>query len=280
MTALLPDRTGPEAPASGPAPGRDLRSRAAALAAPSAAVVAVLVGWELLARGPLDGTVPRASAVARTLGPLLAAGPFWQGLGETVFAAATGLVIAVLVGVPVGVVLGRSAVVFASTRFPFEFLKPIPPIVILPLAVLVLGPSRRMAVALVVFGCFFGIVTQTMSGVRDVDPVALDTARSFRLGAIARLQHVVLPSALPFVATAVRVAGSFALIVAVVSELVGGAPGIGRDLLLAQGAGDTAATYAYVTVFGVLGLAVNRVLAALERRVLHWHPSVRSEVRP
>ncbi len=246
---------------------------------PLAALAVVLAGWELLARGPLHDTVPAASTVLTTMVSLAATGSFWQNLAETLLSALVGLGLSVLVGVPVGVLFGTSSPVYRSTRFPFEFLKPIPPIVVLPLVILVLGPSREMAFLLVFFGCFFGIVTQTMGGVRDVDPVAIDTARSFQLGRAARLRHIVLPSALPFIATSVRIAGSVALIVAVVSELVGGAPGLGRELLLAQGAGDTAATYAYVTFFGLVGLVANSALGRLERRLLHWHPSVRGAVR-
>jgi ABC-type nitrate/sulfonate/bicarbonate transport system permease component len=159
-----------------------------------------------------------------------------------------------------------------------EFLKPIPPVVLIPLLLLTMGPSERLGLVLVVFGCVWPILVQTSYGVRDADPVALDTVRSFGLSAPQRLRRVILPSAAPFLVTGMRIAAGAAFVIAVVSELIGGAPGLGKDILLAQNAGLYAKTYALVLATGILGLALYLVIGRLERWALHWHPSVRAEV--
>jgi ABC-type nitrate/sulfonate/bicarbonate transport system permease component len=197
---------------------------------------------------------------------------------DTLQAALGGFLVALAIGVPLGVLLGLSDAAERSTRLVVEFLKPIPPVVLIPLLLLTMGPSERMGLFLVAFGCVWPILVQTSYGVQDADPVALDTARSFRLSRAQRIRRVVLPSAAPFVVTGLRIAAGAALVIAVVSELIGGAPGLGKDILLAQNAGLAAKTYAMVVATGLLGLALYVAIGRLERWALHWHPSVRGEV--
>lgn len=245
----------------------------------AATVALVLLGWQLLVTGPLRDK-PFAD-VPQILGQLVefAGDPaFWSSLGQTLAVALAGLALSALVGIVLGVLIGQSETAYRSTRLVMEVLKPIPPIVILPLLVLVMGPTSSMGVALVFFGGVFVLATQTAYGVHDVDPVMHETARSFRLTPAQRMRNLVLPTALPFVATGIRVSAGAALVIAIVSEIVGGAPGLGKDLVLAQTTGDYPAIYAMVVVFGILGLLLNTVLMAVERRVLFWHASVRSEV--
>jgi ABC-type nitrate/sulfonate/bicarbonate transport system permease component len=115
-------------------------------------------------------------------------------------------------------------------------------------------------------------------GVQDVDPVAMDTARSYGLGRWARIRHVVWPTALPYVMTGLRLAAAVALILAVTAELVIGNPGIGNRLAVAQSSGATDNTYALVVVAGILGVIVNLGARWVERRSLSWHQSQRADV--
>lgn len=245
-----------------------------------AGVALILVVWQLVAvAGVFGAGLPAVPAVATRLGALLAAGTMWTALGQTLAIALVGLVASAVIGVLLGVLIGRSRVVRAATLVVVEFLKPIPPIVVLPLMVLVLGPTTQMAWVLVVIGCALSITIQTIAGVEDTDPVALATARSYGLGSGEILWRIVLPSALPFIGTAMRLAAPAALVVAVVAGLLGGAPGLGSSLYQAQAAGDFATLWALVVILGVLGVIVQSVSAALEHRVLAWHPAHR-EVHP
>ncbi|MCI9889826.1 ABC transporter permease subunit [Micrococcales bacterium 31B] len=239
-------------------------------------LAAAAVIWQLVALSPLGSDAfPTFTTTLASLVTVLASPEFWNALGTTVGLALAGLVSAGVAGVIVGLLVGTSPAARAATLAVFEFLKPIPPIVILPLLVLVLGPTASMTWALIFFGCVLAIVMQTVDGVNDTDPVTRDTARSYGMGRAEILWHVVLPSAAPFIGTAMRVAAPVSLIIAVVGGLLGGGPGLGQSLLTAQTSGDYPTLYALVLVLGVLGLIFVGASTAIERRILHWHPSYR-----
>jgi ABC-type nitrate/sulfonate/bicarbonate transport system permease component len=116
---------------------------------------------------------------------------------------------------------------------------------------------------------------QVIYGVQNVDAVAADTSRAYRLRRRRRITAVVLPSAAPFIATGLRVAGVTALLLSIVTELVGGASGLGFQITRAENAAHYTDLYALVVVTGVLGIAVNTALVRLERRTLRWLPEHR-----
>jgi ABC-type nitrate/sulfonate/bicarbonate transport system permease component len=130
-------------------------------------------------------------------------------------------------------------------------------------------------VFLAAFASFWILMLQTIYGVQDVDPVASDTARSFGIPATERLLRVTMPSAMPYIATGMRVASSVALILAVTAELVIGSPGLGRSINLARSGANVQLMYALIVVTGALGWGLNAGFAWAERRTLHWHPSHR-----
>src|SRR5204862_6664689 len=116
---------------------------------------------------------------------------------------ALGLGTAAELAVPVGILLGASDFPASAFRLPIEFLRPIPSAVLIPLLCLTLGTRLRSEVFLATFGAFWPLLRQTMYGVRDVDPLALDTGRSFGLGRLERLSRITLPSSVPYIATGI-----------------------------------------------------------------------------
>ncbi|MGH8876150.1 MAG: ABC transporter permease, partial [Stackebrandtia sp.] len=196
---------------------------------------------------------------------------------DTLVAWAQGLAIAVIAGVACGVVIGSVPVLRAVTASTIEFLRPIPSVALIPLAVLLFGTGIESTLLLIVYAAFWQVLVQTIAGVADIDPVAADTARSFRLSVPRRLWHLVLPTALPYIATGVRLAASVALVLAVTAELVIGAPGLGNEIAVAKTSGAVPRMYALIAVTGILGVAVNLAARTAERRLLHWHPSIREE---
>lgn len=256
-------------------------ARVRAWAVGGLASIAALALWEVVAASHVlvDGDeLPTAVATFDALLELLETSAFWAAVWETTEAAFGGFLIATAIAVPLGFAIGLSEVASRSTHLVVEFLKPIPAVVLIPLLLLTLGPSQKMALFMVTYGCLWPILVQTVYGVQDVDPVTLDTARSMRLSRMQRLLRVVLPSTTPFIVTGMRIAAGAALVIAIVAGLIGGAPGIGLEIGLAQGAGQFARTYALVLVTGLLGLALYLLIGRLERRALRWHPSVRTEV--
>jgi ABC-type nitrate/sulfonate/bicarbonate transport system permease component len=203
---------------------------------------------------------------------------FWNAVRDTVVAWGLGLIIALIAGIAVGVLLGSIDVVRRFTASTVEFLRPVPSVALIPLAVLVFGLGLQSTLLLVVYAAFWQVLIQVIYGVQDVDPVARETARSYQLGKWAQLRHLVWPTALPYVMTGVRLSAAVALILAVTAELIIGSPGLGHEIAVAQSSGAVPLVYALVIVTGLLGVIVNLGARALERRTLSWHSSLRADI--
>lgn len=240
--------------------------------------LAVLV--EVLPRSGLvtPDNLPPLSRILRALWVEATTAAFWQALRDTLVAWALGLAIAVAAGVVAGVLLGSVEPLRRFTASTVEFLRPIPSVALIPLVIVRFGIDLRSTLVLVTYASFWQVLIQVLHGVHDVDPVARETARSYGLGWWAQVRHVTGPTALPYALTGVRLAASVALILTITAGLVIGNPGLGNAIRVARDGNATATMYAIVLVTGLLGVAVNLLARALERRVLHWHTSVRAEV--
>jgi ABC-type nitrate/sulfonate/bicarbonate transport system permease component len=247
----------------------DVRKWAAGLAG---IVIAVAIWQILTVTKVLDPVaVPSASETLTTLGPSLETGRVWAGVGETLEGTAIGFALGAVGGVLAGTVIGLSDIAYRSSFLVIEFLKTIPVIAVLPLAVLLFGTTLQMKVLLVTFGVFFPILMQTIYGVRSVDPVVRDTGRVFGLGVWAQFRSITLPTAAPYIATGLRLAAAAALLLDVLSEIVAGGSGIGLQIMQGQEGGDIAYTYANILIVGILGVILVVGLMTLERRLLAWH---------
>jgi ABC-type nitrate/sulfonate/bicarbonate transport system permease component len=247
---------------------------------PVLSVVAALALWELISRTGIisERDLPPMTTCVSTLWHLVQTGAFWHQLLLTVRGWALGLGVATVLAVPIGIVLGSSDLAGRAFRVPIEFLRPIPSAALIPLLFLTLGTNIKSEVFLAAFGAFWPLLVQTMYGVRDVDPVALDTARSFGLGPVERLYRVTLPSTVPYIATGLRISSTVALILAFTAELFMGIPGLGQAMNVANAFGLENELYALALATGFLGVAIHLVSTAVERRALRWHPSQRQAV--
>lgn len=243
------------------------------------AVVAVLFALELVSR---TGLVPSRyfPPVTEILGRLFSevlGAEFWVQIGQTLQGWAIGLAIAVVVGVPAGLAIGWFWWLYRPLRPVIEFLRPVPSVALIPLAVLVYGTGLETKVFLVAFAAMWPMLLQALYGTRGIDALALETARSYRLRPTDVVVKVMLPSVLPFLATGLRISSSVALVLAVTAELVVGAPGIGRGITMAEAGGDAEMMYALIALTGLLGWALNALLGMLERHLLRWHASQSTE---
>ena len=200
---------------------------------------------------------------------------FWTALGDTLEAWSIGLVISVIAGVVIGIVIGSSQVLRTLTNSTIEFLRPIPSVALIPLAVLLFGSQIQSTLILVVYASFWQVLVQVLYGVQDVDPVARETARSYGLGSWAQIRYVTWPTTLPYLMTGVRLAAAVALILAITSEVAIDTQGLGKEISDTESGGAVAAMYAYLIVAGIIGVIVNLGARTLERRMLAWHPSMR-----
>jgi ABC-type nitrate/sulfonate/bicarbonate transport system permease component len=249
------------------------------IAVPIVSIAAALVFWELISRGGViaQRDLPAMSSSFGELWSMVKTGSFWVAFGQTVRGWAIGLGLATALAVPIGIALGSSEFAARAFRVPIEFLRPIPSAALIPLLFLTLGTNLNSEIFLATFGAFWPLLVQTMYGVHDVDPLALDTARSFGVTRRERLYQIILPSAFPYIFTGIRISSTVALILAFTAELFMGTPGLGHLLNNAQAYGLTTQVYALALATGFLGVALHYALAGVERRVLRWHPSQRSK---
>ena len=252
-------------------------ARLAPVLATAVSIAVFLALWELASRAGLISSqdLPAMTTTFKELWSMMHTQEFWTAFGHTVRGWALGLVIATALAVPIGILLGSSEFVGRAFRVPVEFLRPIPSAALIPLLFLTLGTTLKSEVFLAAFGAFWPLLVQTIYGVRDVDPVTLDTARSFGIGRFERLYRIKLPSSIPYIATGLRISSAVALILAFTAELFMGTPGLGQTMNVAESFGLTNQVYALAVATGVLGLGIYVVFSALERRALRWHPSQR-----
>jgi ABC-type nitrate/sulfonate/bicarbonate transport system permease component len=249
-------------------------------------ILAFIAIWELASRLELVNSLylPPFTEVAATVVEVVAGEQyrvqFWTALGNTMIGWSVGLALALVLGIVVGLVIGSNRWVREFTHSTVEFLRPIPSVGLIPIAIVIFGVRPTATIAIVVWACFWVILIHVIYGVTDVDPVAESTAKSYGLGPLARARHVVWPTLLPYLMTGVRLSGTIALVVAVTIEIVVQAPGIGQMIARYQSAANAPVVYALALLAGVLGLVINLALRRLENAVLAWHPSVRGEVVP
>lgn len=217
-----------------------------------------VAGWELWLSGPADRlflTDAVFDHVVPSLGRLLA------GWG-----------IAAVLGVSLGVALGRSATAMQYTGPLLTFMRSIPPPALVPVFLLLFSIGTQMQLATIVFGVLWPILLNSVDGARSVDTTKFETSAVFRIPKAQWVLGVVLPSAAPKIFAGLRVSLSLSLVLMVVSELVGTDNGIGSQLLVAQREFDFPHMWAGIVLLGVLGYALNTVLLAFERKALAWQP--------
>ncbi|GAA4542549.1 ABC transporter permease [Pseudonocardia xishanensis] len=214
---------------------------------------------------------PQPTAIAAALVDQLADGALGVALLSTLGSALAGLVLATVVGVVAGLLLGSSPWTFAIVRWVVEFLRPLPSVALVPFAILLFGVGSTTTILAAFYASLWPVLFNTLYGVRDADPVAVDSARTFGLSRVQVLRRVVLPLALPNVLTGVRVASAIALVLTITVELLTAAGGVGYFISFMQAAIRTPEMYAGVLVVGVLGYLIALGVQALERRMLFWN---------
>jgi ABC-type nitrate/sulfonate/bicarbonate transport system permease component len=156
-----------------------------------------------------------------------------------------------------------------------EFVRTVPSIAALPLLILLLGISLRLAVVMVLAGALWPVLIQTMYGVQDVDPAAKDVGRAYGLGRVRLFTRIVLPSSLPYIATGIRLAAVIGLLLSVSASLLAGGEGIGYLITKAMYSNNPGLIYARIALTGIAGLLVSLSVTYMEKKLLFWHPSQR-----
>ncbi|MGC0366625.1 ABC-type nitrate/sulfonate/bicarbonate transport system permease component [Rhodococcus sp. 27YEA15] len=234
-------------------------------------LLALAAGWQVFGMLGSDDAkgIPKFTDVATSFVDELGTSSLWGALGQTLTTTAVGLALCLAIGIPAGLILASHPFLTVSSRFVIDFCRTVPPLAVIPLFLLIMGPTPRMAVALIVAVSVWPILLQTIHGVRNVEPELLSTARSFRLPLWRRLLLVVAPASMPYVFTGIRISATLSLLLTIGAELIAGVPGLGKEILLSQSVPDR--MFALIIVAGLLGMLLAFAVTGIEKRMLAWH---------
>jgi NitT/TauT family transport system permease protein len=232
--------------------------------------VLVLGGWELYGRhtNPLLFTYP--SAIAQAGVELVRNGALLKAMGQSLSVLAWGLGLSVGVGVGVGLAMGRSRIVEALLEVPLDALYAVPTVALVPVIVLWTGFGPVAKVVVVFLFSVFAIVLNTARGVREVDPQLIEVARSYSASEVGLWKDVVLPSALPYIVTGVRLAVGRALVGVSIAEFYTSIAGLGFLIVTYANSFQTAKVFVPVVVLMALGVVLTAALQVLEGRLAPW----------
>jgi ABC-type nitrate/sulfonate/bicarbonate transport system permease component len=235
-------------------------------------LVVLLLLWQISALYWADSpNWPPFTAVLASIGAGLKSGELVAVFGSSFYRMALGYAIGVACGLGVGLAMANARWMHAALEPMVELLRPIPIPAIVPPLILLLGVDDELKIFVIAFSVFFPVLVNTIGGVRAVDPVAVDVARTLRVGRLRTLRSVILPASLPYVLAGMRISLSLALIVTVLAEMIAGAAGIGYYLITTQYAMRAADMYGAIVLLALAGYVLNRGFVAAERRLLHWY---------
>lgn len=173
-------------------------------------------------------------------------------------------------GALIGILLGSVRRLEEWTRPLLEFIRAIPGIALLPIAMIFLGTGNQMKVDMIAYATFFPVMLNAISGVRGVEPLLYDAARSYRLSRWEKFARLTLPGSAPQIVTGARIAVPLAVVVMVATEMVGTPGGVGYFIIESQQSFDLTGMWTGLLVLGLLGYFFNTVFLLLENWALSW----------
>jgi ABC-type nitrate/sulfonate/bicarbonate transport system permease component len=236
-------------------------------------MLVLMLAWELAAQrhwlNPL--IVPPLSRILSSFAALVTSGDIPLQILASLKRAAIGYALAAAVFIPLGILMGLFDTCRNALEVVIEMLRPIPPPVVIPVALLFFGLADGMKIFVVFFSCAWPILLNTLDGVRNIDSLLLHTARTFGLSHARIIWKVVLPACSPQIMTGLGISLPITLILVVISEMVGSADGIGYFILDAQRRFKVAQMYAGMLALAILGYTLNLLFNLVHRTFLAWH---------
>jgi NitT/TauT family transport system permease protein len=201
-------------------------------------------------------------------------GSLWGNIEISLLRAGIGFGICCAVGIPLGVLIGMSRTVERYINSLFEIFRQLSPLSLLPVFILIFGIGEDTKILIVIWGAFWPIFMNTISGVRNTPPLLVRMARSMGAGRVEIIRNIILPSASPEIFTGIRMSASLSLVMLTAAEMVGANSGIGYLILYSQQVYKIPNMYGGIIMLALLGLVINFVLGRLEKRVLHWREAI------
>ena len=235
-------------------------------------VVGLVLIWELAAyfHAPWRFYIPPMHQIIVSLVQVIASGEIARYVLTTLMRFLTGYLIAAVIAVSLGIVLGYFPFGHSLLETSIEFLRPMPSVAIIPVAILLLGIGDGMIVAVMVYASMWPILINTIDGVKQIDPVLVQTGRVFGLGPWRLLRRVILPAASPSMVTGLRISLAIALILVTTAEMIAGGNGAGFLILDEERSLRHRHMYAGIMVVSLLGYVLNRLFLLVAARVMRW----------
>lgn len=241
----------------------------------SGAIILFLVVWEVIPQLVLAPSarvfLPSLHEVLGALWQLVASGELWVHAQASLGRSIAGFALAILTGVPAGLVIAWYPQVKNFLNPLLEVFRNTAALALLPVFTLLLGIGETSKISIVVFAAFFPVLLNTILGAQSVDPLLIRAARTLGLTNVEIFAKVILPSALPTIFTGIRMAGTASVLVLIAAEMIGAKAGLGYLITNSQASFLIPQMYAAILTVSILGFAVNAGLVALERRFSRWN---------
>jgi ABC-type nitrate/sulfonate/bicarbonate transport system permease component len=186
-----------------------------------------------------------------------------------------GWALSAVVGVGLGVLIAQRRRLSEYVMPIIEYTRAVPPPALIPIFLILFGSDTLREILFIAFGLMWIMLLNTITGVRSVDPMQIETARAFRISPARRLVRIILPAASPQIFAGLRITLSAGLIMMIVAEMVSSSRGIGYQLVAAQRGFAFGDMWAVMVLLAVLGCALNIILALVERWLMRWHSAPR-----
>lgn len=237
-------------------------------------VLLVLLWWASTLGDP-NFFVPTPAQLVEAFGPTWLEGRILDDVLPSVTRLLAGLAIAIVLGIVVGLLVGLNRTLRAITEPVFEFFRALPPPVLVPVLILLVGLNDVMKVAVIVVGCVWPVLLNTIEGVRSIDPVQNETTRSYGISGFNRIRYQVLPSAAPIIMAGIRQCLSIGLILMVISEMFASSEGLGFTIVQFQRSFAIPEMWSGIVVLGLIGVVMSLLFQWSERRILGWYHGLR-----
>jgi ABC-type nitrate/sulfonate/bicarbonate transport system permease component len=241
--------------------------------------VVLFAAWYLLSAGSKSFYAPPLSTILESFGKTWTLDRLGTDVVPSLLRLVAGYALAAVIGVAVGVTVGLNRRARATVEPVLEFFRAIPPPVLVPVIMLFAGIGNGMKIIVIVFGCVWPVLLNTVEGVRAVDSVQIDTAKAYGISGPARLQRVILPAASPQIAAGLRQALSIAIILMVISEMFAASNGLGFTIVQFQRSFAIPEMWSGIILLGLLGFGLSLLFRLAEGRALRWYHGLRDAQR-
>lgn len=233
-------------------------------------ILLVLLWW-FLTRDTNSFWVPRPGQLAETLAEVWFGPRFFRDVIPSLIRLVVGLLAAIVIGIALGFVIGSSRILRRLFEPVLELFRAIPPPILVPILMLLVGVNDLMKILVIVSGCVWPILLNTIEGVRSIDEVLDETTQVYGIHGGSRVMMLILPAASPFYIAGIRQALSIGLILMVISEMFASSSGLGFTIVAFQRSFAVPEMWSGIVLLGLIGVVLAALFALAEKRVLRWY---------